>query len=129
MPIPNEWCDIDDQPSYMYLEVPEFELNDEQEDIYREHLEFWDIWNNFKGSIDINKQFKVYNYYRKNLPSHYKYLCDRIIQCNVLFYHEDQIKWKQNQDKTIKSIIGLLLKNKNISKNQLMEVLNTSDFI
>lgn len=57
-------CDLEGQPDYMYLKVPTIELNEDQEEIYQEHLKFWEIWDDFEGNLSIPKHFAVYMYYR-----------------------------------------------------------------
>lgn len=74
---PNQWCNMEKAPSFMYLEVPVFDYSDEDAMWSNLYSKYWrdnEDWDE-KGQ----KGFWLYQYFMDNLPSLYKYLANRIM--------------------------------------------------
>lgn len=93
-PTPNVFCDLPDQPVYLYAPIPTTPISQ----IAQEHIAHWEEHG--------DPHMHLYQEYLDALPFRWKFLADRVLQCEMLAKrHGDS--WRQRQWQTIAAIAAL----------------------
>ncbi len=98
-PILNEWCPRPGLPAFMYFPVPD---GDVDEVMLERHVRHWLE----TGDWDNEQQagFWVYTGYCRALPSHLRFLADRIMNLELAFGSE---RYEAQLRRTIRGILAV----------------------
>ena len=85
------WCDLPDQPLYLYVPVPKGPKTDS----VKKHIQYWQDHGDPKMTL--------YQHYREQFSCRWRYLADRLLLCEILprDFGDD---WKDRQWETIAAI-------------------------
>lgn len=98
-PIPNEWCPQPGLPAFMYLPVPEGQIDQQ---IFERHVKHWIETQDWDD--DRQAGFWLYTAYRQTLPNRMRYLADRIMNLELAFGKE---KYEAELSRTIRGILAV----------------------
>ncbi|MBF2027416.1 MAG: hypothetical protein IGS48_11690 [Oscillatoriales cyanobacterium C42_A2020_001] len=97
-PVPNEWCPHPGLPAFMYLPVPDGQVD---ETLLERHVRHWQKTNDWDDASHAG--FWVYTGYCKALPSRMRYLANRIMNLEKAFGHE---RYEAELRRTIRGILA-----------------------
>ena len=99
-PVPNQWCDLPDQPAYMYLPVPVVDIRPEHRAMAERHLEWFDAQTD-------ERCFRILGLWGKQLDRDARHLSDRVVQCDVLRHNTGDARWSAERLRTVATILAL----------------------
>ena len=97
--VPNRWCPAPGLPSFMYLPVPEGEVDAA---LLARHVEHWVT----TGDFDEERQagFWLLTAYQRALPSRHRHLGDRLLQRGLAFPRDE---YRVELERTLRGILAV----------------------